>query len=216
MSYVDYLKNCSLHQLFKEIDEENFKSSLAIKFLINRFHPSTFYVCSYFLRRGRVPDQIIEDVALELSSDVMYAVLEKFPRNREAEIGFTDLSNWIFKVSRNKSLNYVRDNQSKIIEDSSAIIDEIFGNDQVHEMEQKELRAEEEEKYRIIVKLVEDLTEVEKIILLKEFGGEDLNDKKISGLIGVSYDYVRKKRKQVRDSLIKKYKRIMESLRTES
>lgn len=203
------LGKCSLNELIIEIDKGPTQNRLAVREFSLRYQTYSFYAARKVLANAKVPRHRVVPVAQEISSNVILLTLNGgFPRQLGEFVSESQLKSWIYKVSVNQARNNIRDVQRKNMEVISDIIEDVYGETPILEFEKEENRLEKEKVNQKIWMLFKTLSSDDQAILIKEFGGKSLNDRDLARLLHVEYDFVRKRRIQIR----KKLKRMINEL----
>ncbi|MBN1252473.1 MAG: RNA polymerase sigma factor [Bacteroidales bacterium] len=161
------------NQLIKNIQN---KDSKAFQTLVERHQTKVINICNGFVHNKDDAQDIAQEVFIEI-----YKSIDKF--RSEAK-----LSTWIYRISVNKSLNFIRDNKkNKWLQslDLLFVSDKNINNNSFID----EDKLEEEEKTKIIHQALNSLAENQKIAFtLNKY--EDLSYKEISEIMKISISSV--------------------------
>lgn len=156
-------------------------NQMCFKQLVDRYQPLVLNTCNSFLYNKSNAEDITQEVFIEV-----FISINKF--KREAK-----LSTWLYRISVNKSLNYIRDNKKRSIVKS---IENFFSGDRNTEIQIadddsqfSDVQDIQQEKIELLQKSIKSLSENQRIAFtLHKF--ENLSYLQISEVMHLSLSSV--------------------------
>jgi len=182
------------------LEQIKLKNKDAFKEMVLKYQTLVINICYGFVHNQDDAQDIAQEVFIEL-----YKSIEKFRQESK-------LSTWIYRISVNKSLNFIRDNKKNSWLHSLDLLFEkdIASNEGFHDSDNPETLMEEDEKSSILYKTIDELPENQKIsFVLNKF--ENLSYKEISEVMKISLSSVEslifRAKKNLQAKLIGYYKK---------
>lgn len=147
------------------------------KQLVNQYQSLVLNTCNSFLHNKTVAEDITQEVFIEV-----YLSLSKFKRESK-------LSTWLYRISANKSMNYIRDNKKNLfirsIENFFKIEKSTKAQISDNNNQNIDIEDEENKKIKRLHEVIERLPENQKIAFtLSKF--ENLSYKEIAEILNLS------------------------------
>lgn len=177
------------------IEEIQKKSQVAFKMLVEKYQLLVINTCMGFVHNKSDADDLAQEVFIEVFNSV-----ERFR-------GDAKISTWLYRISVNKSLNYIRDNKKRSLIKS---IESFFTGEkntqfEISDNEQSEAEYQllNTEKGRILHSAIESLAKNQRIaFVLSKY--DDLPYKKIAEVMDISVSSVESLLFRAKKSLQKK------------
>lgn len=154
---------------------------MSIEKIYNEFSPKIFRICLGYFNDV--------EMAKDLTQETFISVIENYKSFKND----SNISTWIFRIATNKCLRQIENNNRKNSLNQQFTI----------EYDEINIEIEKEEKL-FLRKCLAELPELERLVIGLYL--EDLSQKKISEVVGLSHENVRVKVHRIKEQLIKKFK----------